>query len=180
MSTFPVSGSTSTSTMLAEYDPLWPTGLRFALPTTGPPVSGSIPAISRNDMRSSVSETCSTPPSSYRTWSGDTSQIRAARSVSWPMMSRAASWAAQPDLKATPLPPVFDVKPMESVSPILGITSSTGMPRTSASCWAMTVREPPISTEPSMRLILPSSCTLAMTHAGPVLFRQKPMATPRP
>ena len=69
---------------------------------------------------------------------------------------------------------------MASVSPMLGLTSSTGMPKTSANCWAIAVREPPMSTEPSTRLTLPLSRTLATAQAGPVLFRQNPMLQPLP
>ena len=37
-----------------------------------------------------------------------------------------------------------------------------------------------MSTEPSTRLIVPSDWTVAITEEAPVLFRQKPVAMPRP
>ena len=69
---------------------------------------------------------------------------------------------------------------MESVSPTSGKTSSAEIPNTSASCWEIEVRVPPISTEPSVNITVPSALTLATAQEGPVLLRQKPKATPRP
>ena len=69
---------------------------------------------------------------------------------------------------------------MWSVSATCGFTSSAGMPSTSANCCAIAARDPPMSTDPSTRLIVPSDCTVANTDDGPVLFRQKPVAMPRP
>ena len=69
---------------------------------------------------------------------------------------------------------------MLSVSATWGCTSSTGMVSTSAMCIAATTRVPPMSGEPSTRLTVPSELTLAKAVDGPVLFRQKPVAIPRP
>ena len=85
-----------------------------------------------------------------------------------------------PVLKVTPLPPVTEVKPTESVSPTDGLTSVTGIPSTSANCCDTEVRVPPMSGEPSMSFTVPSLWMMAVALAGPVLLRQKPLATPRP
>ena len=69
---------------------------------------------------------------------------------------------------------------MESVSPTLGLTSSAGMPSSSASCIEAEARVPPMSGEPSTRLTVPSGLTLAVAVDGPVPLPQKPAATPRP
>src|SRR5262249_7334356 len=89
-------------------------------------------------------------------------------------------YAAQPVLNVTPLPPVVEVKPMESVSPTVGCTSSTGIPSTSASCCATDARVPPMSGEPSTSLTVPSGFTIASALEGPVPLNQNPLATPRP
>ena len=104
-----MSGSTSTSTMLAAYEPPEPPGFMFARPTTGPPVSMRRPAISRKLIRSSESDLWRSPPSAYSMSSGSASHSRDARTISCWRTSIAASCAAQPDLNATPLPPVTDV-----------------------------------------------------------------------
>ena len=44
----------------------------------------------------------------------------------------------------------------------------------------MAVLDPPISTDPSVRLTVPAGVTTAIHEAGPVLFLQKPIATPLP
>ena len=69
---------------------------------------------------------------------------------------------------------------MESVSPMWGLISSTGMPRTSAICCDTEERVPPMSGEPSVKLILPSGWTRATALEGPVLLPQKPLAMPDP
>ena len=83
-------------------------------------------------------------------------------------------------MKATPLPPVMEVQPMESVSPTCGLTSSAVMPSTSANCIATAALVPPMSGDPSTKLIVPSAFTLAMAEDGPVPLNQNPAATPLP
>ena len=176
----PVSSSTSTSTSIAANDPPTPPGLTPALPTIGPPVPFEAAAISLKVSLSSGSDLCWAIPSAYSTSSSLASHTKLALfNISF-LTSCAASNAAQPDLKATPLPPVTDVYPMESVSATCGLTSSTGMERTSASCCDIAVLEPPTSTEPSERLTAPSGVTVATHAAGPVLFLQYPKAIPLP
>ena len=89
-----------------------------------------------------------------------TSQIAAARARMRRMTSSAALMAASPVSKAVRLPPVTPVQPMVSVSTTVGVTSSAVRPRTSAACMATAVREPPISTEPVIRLMVPLLLTL--------------------
>jgi len=74
--------------------------------------------------------------------------------------SSAALIAASPVSNAVRLPPVTPVQPMVSVSTTVGATSSGRRPRTSAACMATAVRVPPMSTEPVIRLIVPSLLTL--------------------
>ena len=93
--------------------------------------------------------------------------MRAARSTSWRLTSSAAAIAAWPVLKVTPLPPVLEVWPTESVSATSGRTSSTSRPRVSANCWATEVRVPPMSGEPSARCTVPSALTTATALEGP-------------
>ena len=87
---------------------------------------------------------------------------------------------AIPVLKVTPLPPVLDVNPIESVSAICGFTSSNGISSTSANCWETVALVPPISGDPSARVTIPSGVTVATALDGPLLLPQKPLATPRP
>ena len=54
------------------------------------------------------------------------------------------------------------------------------MPSVSASCMAMPVREPPMSVEPSIRVTMPSSFTLAEQLDAPPMLNQNPAAIPRP
>ena len=56
----------------------------------------------------------------------------------------------------------------------------TGMLNTSANCCDIAVLEPPMSTDPSIRLTVPSGVTVAVHAAGPVLFLQNPIAIPLP
>ena len=78
------------------------------------------------------------------------------------------------------LPAVAPVKPMESVSTTWGLMLSTGTPRTSAACMATATLEPPMSAEPSLRVILPSGFTWRVHAAAAVPFIQNPTAIPRP
>ena len=72
------------------------------------------------------------------------------------------------------------MKPTLSVSTTVGLTSSTGIPRTSAACIAIEVRLPPISVDPSLRFIVPSLLTaISQADASPML-NQNPIATPLP
>src|SRR3989442_13221646 len=54
MSTLPVSGSTSTSTITVQKAPPTPAGATVARPTIGAPVAFSLPAISLKDIRFAV------------------------------------------------------------------------------------------------------------------------------
>src|SRR5262249_12451331 len=180
MVTFPVSGSTSTSTIWVPIDGPAPRGLTPARPVIGPPVAFWRAAICLKVSCLSASFVWQTTPSRYSTSSMGHSQVRAARSHICRLMSCAVSYDAQPVLNVTPLPPVLEVKPTESVSPTDGLTSSIGIPSTSASCWDTEARVPPISGEPSTSLTLPSGLTIAMALEGPVPWPQNPLATPRP
>ena len=86
-----------------------------------------------------------------------TSQWSASPSIICRRKSRAASMAAQPVANVTRLPPVTPVKAMLSVSGTMGSTSSTGIPSVSAACMATDVRVPPMSTEPSRSVTVPSA-----------------------
>ena len=67
-----------------------------------------------------------------------------------------------------------------SVSPIDGLILVASMPNTSASCIETAVLDPPISGEPSTKLIVPSAVTLAIALDGPLPLNQKPEAIPLP
>ena len=61
-----------------------------------------------------------------------------------------------------------------------GLISVAGIPRTSAACIAIAARLPPMSGDPSTRLMVPSELTLAVALAGPVPLNQAPAAIPLP
>ena len=69
---------------------------------------------------------------------------------------------------------------MESVSAMEGLISVAGIPNTSAKCMAIAARLPPMSGDPSTRLMVPSGLTLATALAGPVPLNQAPAAMPLP
>ena len=75
------------------------------------------------------------------------------------------------------MPPV---KPIELVSGIDGFISEASSPSVSATIIAIEVRLPPISTEPSLRLMVPLSLTEMAAEDMPPPLNQKPPATPRP
>ncbi len=85
------------------------------------------------------------------------SQIIAARFLSSSTTFSAACVAAMPVAKVTRLPPVRNEKPIELVSPTIGRTFSTGIPRTSAAIIPIEAREPPISGLPDTTTAVPSS-----------------------
>ena len=150
----PVSGSTSTSTRLpAMMGPL-PGEAVETEQVTGPPVRINRAARSLKLMLSSVLAQRKVPLSK-ETSSSSISQSIAARAFIDCTISSAAWIAARPVSKAVRLPPVTPVQPMVSVSTTVGDTSSAAIPRISAACMATAVREPPISTEPVIRFIVP-------------------------
>ena len=156
MSTLPVSGSTSTSTMCVVKEGPAPLGATEAATDMGPPVSINLPAISLNVSLSSFSALEKKTPSSNSTFSGSVSHSRAARAFISSMAWLVTSYTAQPLRRVVLLPAVRPLYPMESVSLMLGWTSSAAMPNASAHIIAMDVREPPMSGEPSARLTVPS------------------------
>ena len=119
-------------------------------------------------------------PSSKVTSSSGTSQIAAARALIWRITPCAASIAARPVSKAVWLPLVAPVSAMVSVSTTVGVTSPALRPSTSAACIATAVREPPMSTEPVTRLIVPSLLTWIVAAEVWPPCQRKPTATPRP
>ena len=130
---------------------------------TGPPVRISRADKSLKLMVSSVLAQRNVP------WSKDTSssfisQVMAARAFINRMISSDAWMAARPVSNAVRLPPVTPVHPMVSVSTTVGDTSSAFIPRISAACMATAVREPPMSTEPVTRLIVPSLLTVMVAE----------------
>ncbi len=178
MSTFPVSGSTSTSTMLPAKAGPTRVGLELAEALMGPPVRSCFPATSFQVSRFSFSR--EKTPSSKPTSSTSASSRMAARSRICCLTSSAAVIVAMPVENAVRLPPVTPVQPTESVSPTVGWTSSTPSPSTSAACIARTALIPPISTEPVTRAIVPSALTVTVAEDWLPPLNQKPMATPRP
>ena len=137
-----------------------PVELAEAEAVMGPPVRICCAASSLKVSRSSGFLVKMNVPSRNSTSSGWASQISAARALITLMTSSAAAMAASPVSKAVRLPPVVAVYPMVSVSATDGFTSSAVIPRTSAACIATAVRVPPMSTEPSIRLMVPSVLTL--------------------
>ena len=146
----------------------------------GPPVASICAHSSLKVMFNSGSVFELSTPFSISSESRSTSQIIAARSSILLLTSWAASWAAQPVANVTRLPPVPAVYPTESVSAVAGCTSSAAIPKTSAACMAIDVREPPMSVEPSTRLIVPSEFTEMKQLDGIPALNQKPIATPLP
>ncbi len=78
------------------------------------------------------------------------------------------------------LPPVTAVNPIVSVSTTEGLTSSTGIPSTSAACMAMEVLDPPMSVDPSVRLMDPSLLTAILQAESKPILNQNPIAIPLP
>ena len=126
---------------------------------TGPPVRIRRAERSLKLILSSVLVQRNIPPSKM-TSSSSISHRSAARAFISLMVSWAAWMAASPVSKAVRLPPVTPVQPMVSVSTTVGDTSSALMPRISAACMATAVRDPPMSTEPVTRLMVPLLLTV--------------------
>ena len=179
MSTFPVSGSTATSTKLPAMTGPLPGDTADTEQVTGPPVRISRADKSLKLMVSSVLAQRNVPWSKEMS-SSSISQMMAARAFISRMISSAAWIAASPVSNAVRLPPVTPVQPMVSVSTTVGDTSSALSPRTSAACMATAVREPPMSTEPVIRLMVPSLLTLMVADDACPPCHRYPIATPRP
>ncbi len=80
----------------------------------------------------------------------------------------------------TRLPPVRKLKPSVLVSPMIGLTFSSGMPSSSAAIIASEAREPPMSGVPATSVTVPSSPRLSAAQVSPPMLNQNPEATPRP
>ena len=176
----PVSGSTSTSTSVVAKPGPTPRAFTLARPVIGPPVRPKRGASCLIDIGGTPLPFAWSLPSRNSTSSGFFSHSFAARSINWRSASLAASYTAMPVAKVMRLPPVTSVWPIESVSAMIGRTSVTASPSTSAVIIAIEAREPPISGEPVTTLAVPSAWILTVADDCMPALNQKPEATPRP